>query len=228
MSNIRYESIVSKDEIEEYLNPTFWHELKDYTFYFLKVFLIVGIISVFLKTSVVDLIAIEGQSMAPNYNSKIGDSDKIYINKLTPKFSSIKRGQVVVLISPPLCRQERSLYIKRIIGLPGEKIKFQNGEVYVVNEQYPGDGIKLNESQYLSQDVKTYKKVNTSDSATTVEKTLGPTEYFFMGDNRSGSQDSRICGPIQKEQILGEEVYRFTPDTKRSFFKLPNYDIGSQ
>jgi signal peptidase I len=228
MNPLRYESIATDKEVGEYLYPTFWYELKDYFFYFLKVFVVVGVASIIVKTSIFDLISIEGQSMAPNYNAKPGTSDQIYINKLSPKFSSIKRGQVVVLISPTLCRQEKTLYIKRIIGLPGERLKFANGKVYIINEKYAGEGIELDESSYLKPEVKTYKKISSIDSDTTIEKILGNNEYFFMGDNRTGSQDSRVCGPITKEQILGEEIFRFTPESSRQFFKAPKYEIGSQ
>lgn len=225
---MRYEPIATKREIKDYLYPSFWHEIKDYLFYFIKVFVIVSVASVFFRTSVIDLIGIEGQSMYPNYNSTKNTIDKIYIDKLTPKFSSFKRGQVVVLISPTGCRMEKTLYLKRIIGLPGETIKFDRGNVYIINEQYPDSGILLDESNYLDTKVKTYKNATRPDTKIVTEKQLGANEYFFMGDNRSGSQDSRVCGFITKDQVLGQELYRYTPESKRKTFALPSYNIGNQ
>ena len=228
MSNIRYHPIADNQEIKDYLEPNFWHQIKDYLYYFLRIFVTIAVIFVFFRTSVVDLIGIEGESMFPNYNARAGDSDKIYINKLTPKFSSFKRGQVVVLISPPGCRAEKTLYIKRIIGLPNEIIRIADGAVYIINDQYQYPGIKLDESGYLKESVKTYKKATQPSNIDVVEKQLNSNQYYFMGDNRTGSQDSRVCGSILKDQVLGEELFRSTPIIKRGLFKLPKYNIGNQ
>jgi signal peptidase I len=225
---MRYEPIVTKKEIFDYLHPSFWHEFKDYLYYFIKIFVLISVVVIFARSSVYDQIAIEGQSMFPNYNAIAGSIDKIYIDKLSPKFSSFKRGQVVVLIAPPGCRQKKTLYIKRIIGLPGEMVKFEKGNVYIVNEQYPDTGIILDEKEYLQPTVKTFKEATKQDPKAVFEKQLGPDEYFFMGDNRTGSQDARVCGPIKKDQILGQELFRDTPASKKGFFKLPIYNIGNQ
>jgi signal peptidase I len=229
MKHVRYQSIAGQKEIKDYLEPNFWQEIKDYIFYFLKTFVIIALIFVFARTSVVDLIGIEGESMWPNYNSSgTKEMDKIYINKLTPKFSGYKRGQVVVLIAPSGCRLNKTLYIKRIIGLPKETIRLFKGNVYIINEQYPYPGIQLDESNYLKPTVKSYKQAGKVEDNEVLERTLSPNEYYFMGDNRSGSQDARACGPILKDQILGEEVYRLTPASKRSIYTLPKYNIGNQ
>jgi signal peptidase I len=228
MSNINYEPTVSAKEIRDYIYPSFWHEIKDYLFYLIKVFSIVAVIFIFYRTFVLDLIEIQGQSMAPNYNAVVGSQDKIFINKLTPKFSTLARGQVVVLIAPQGCRTEKTLYIKRIIGLPGETIRLSQGDVYIINEQYPSPGIKLDESQYLAPTVKSYKRAVIPDSQEIIEVKVPNNQYYFMGDNRSGSQDSRACGPIQKDQVIGIELYRQTPIEKQKFFELPSYKIGNQ
>ncbi len=229
MKHIRYQSIAGKKEIKDYLEPNFWQDIKDYVFYFLKTFVTIAIVFVFFRTSVVDLIGIDGESMWPNYNfSRNGQMDKIYINKFSPKFSAYKRGQVVVLIAPSACRVDKTLYIKRIIGLPGETVRIKDGFVYIINEQYPYPGIKLEESAYLKPSVRSYKKANIPNDSETVEKVLGANSYYFMGDNRAGSQDARACGPILKDQILGEEIYRHTPIESRGFYTLPKYNIGNQ
>jgi signal peptidase I len=228
MSKLNYEPIVSTKEIRDYIYPNFWHEIKDYLFYLVKVFSIVAVFFIFSKTFVTDLIEIQGQSMAPNYNAKVDSQDKIFIDKLTPKFSTFQRGQVIVLVAPPGCRTEKTLYIKRVIGLPGEIIRFSKGEVYIINEQFPAPGIKLDESQYLKKEVKTYKKAISADTSDIIEAKIPANHYYFIGDNRTGSQDSRACGTIPKEQILGQEIYRQTPFDKQKFFKLPSYQIGNQ
>lgn len=228
MNKVIFEPNVSEKEIKDYIYPSFWHEIKDYLFYFLKVFCIVAVLFIFYRSFVLDLIEIQGQSMAPNYNAINGSQDKIYIDKLSPKFSNFERGQVVVLIAPSNCRLDKTLYIKRIIGLPGETLRFTQGEVYIINEQYPAPGIKLDESKYLEPSVKTYKKATTVDTKETIEEKIPDNQYFFMGDNRTGSQDSRVCGTIPKDQIIGKEIFRQTPVEKQKFFELPNYKIGNQ
>ncbi len=231
MSNkLRYQSIASNQEIEDYFNPNFWHEVKDYLFYFLKIFVSVGLMFIFLRSSVIDRVGIKGQSMFPNYNQAGNqEQDEIFIDKISPKFSNYKRGQVIVLIPPQKCLHgDETLYIKRIIGLPGEQVRFKDGKVFIINERYPYPGIELDETEYLSNSVMTYKATFTPDQKEEITPVIPDNEYFFMGDNRPGSQDGRICGNINKTLILGEELYRITPNEKRAFFKLPIYNIGRE
>lgn len=224
----KFQNIANHRELKEYSTPSFWHEIKDYTFYFLKTIVIISVIYLFIRSSVFEKVGVNGQSMFPTYNSTINSSDEIYINKISPKFETFKRGQVVVLISPPDCVDEKELFIKRIIGLPGETVSFESGSVKISNSTYPEPGIKLDEKDYLGADVKTYKNITTADETPITEKKLTKDEYFVMGDNRPGSNDSRRCGAIKGDQIIGEEVYRLSPVNKKGFFKLPKYNIGSQ
>ena len=224
----KFQNIANHRELREYLSPTFWHEIKDYIFYFLKTVVIIAVVYLFVRSSVFEKVGVNGLSMFPSYNATANSADEIYINKISPKFETFKRGQVVVLISPPDCVEEKELFIKRIIGLPGETISFENGSVKVTNSTYPEPGIKLDEKEYLPPEVKTYKNINTPDENQIIEKKLDKNEYFVMGDNRPGSNDSRRCGAINGDQIIGEEVYRLSPADKKGFFELPKYNIGSQ
>jgi signal peptidase I len=232
MSNkIRYQPIASSQEIQDYFNPNLWHEIKDYLFYFVKIFVSVGIMFIFLRSSVVDRVGIKGVSMYPNYNpGGEKEQDEIFIDKITPKFSNYKRGQVIVLIPPHKCAHggEETLYIKRVIGLPGEQVRFKDGKVFIINDQYPYPGIQLDESDYLYDDVQTWRATTSPDQKEETLEKIPQNSYFFMGDNRTGSQDSRICGTIEKSQILGQELYRLTPVEYKDFFRLPVYNIGRE
>jgi signal peptidase I len=230
MTKIRYEEAISDLEVKNYLYPSFWKEIKDYLYYFVKVFVVVSVVSIFVRTSVVDLVLIKGKSMYPNYNLNENDEDKVYVNKLAGKFSTYKRGQVVVIVPPKGCTSEKTFYVKRIIGLPNETIKISGGNIYIINEQYPEAGIRLDESKYLQPLVKSYKNISQPDSQDFVEKKLAKNEYYFMGDNRLVSQDSRICGPISEEKILGGEVYLISArgNSYSRYFQLPTYNIGNQ
>jgi len=220
----KFQPIATGVDVKKYLHPSIASEILDYFFYFLKVFVVVGLVYVLIRFNLFDAVGVRGKSMFPTYNEK-SDTDGIYVDILTPKFSDYQRGDVVVLIAPESCDPQKDLYIKRIIGLPGERIAFENGKVYVINKEHPTPGIILDESDYLSPSLKTYKNQTQNDGLRFEEKLVGQNECFFMGDNRGGSTDSRICGFGQKEAILGRAFFRVTPEEKRGFVKLPKYNI---
>jgi len=124
---------------------------------------------------------VNGDSMSPNYNS----NDYLLLVMFDRKFVS---GDVVIYRNP-LDREQ--FYIKRIVGLPGEKIEIQNGRVLIngqtLSEPY-ANGITVG-SKIL---------------------TLGAGEYYVLGDNRSKSADSRFHGPIKSADIVGQVVYNFS------------------
>lgn len=220
-NNVKFQKIAKEKDIRTKLNPDLLQELKDYFFYFLKVFLTVSIVYLFIRTSVFDVIGISGKSMYPNYD----DKDAIYIDQISPKFGDYRRGDVIVLLAPIDNDGRRSLYIKRIIGLPGEKLAFEDGKVFIYNDEFP-KGVELNEKIYLNSGVKTFKKI-ISGSDRFEETILAPNEYFVMGDNRTGSTDSRFFGKVTKSDILGREFYRVLPPEKAKFFNLPKYNISN-
>lgn len=109
--------------------------------------------------------------------------------------SVLRRSDVIVFYELP--RDQDSIpLIKRLIGLPGETIEIRDGAVFI-------NDIRLNEP-YLDG-------VYTSCSQACGPLTLGPEEYYFLGDNRSVSRDSRVFGPIQAEQIVGRVILRYWP-----------------
>jgi signal peptidase I len=99
-------------------------------------------------------------------------------------------------------------YIKRIIGLPGEKIEISGGEVKIFNQENPR-GFILNESDYLSQSEETQ-----GDQILQ----LSEEEYFVMGDNRKYSSDSRSWGSVPKDDIIGKVLIRAWPFSKAKIF----------
>ena len=121
---------------------------------------------------------VEGQSMEPTFEEK----EYLIIDEITYRFREPQRGEVVVFNAPV---NGNDYYLKRIIGLPGERVKVENGKVIIYNNENSA-GI-LVEEDYLDQ---------STPGATTI--TLGPDEYFVMGDNRNASFDSRRFGPIKR------------------------------
>ena len=137
------------------------------------------IFSVGMRTSVI------GDSMEPTlYNAQ-----EILISRFAYKLSSPKRGDVIVFL--PNGNQNTHLYVKRVIGLPGETVQILNGSVYI-------DGSLLEEDEQYDR---------MSDSGIAVnEITLANDEYFVLGDNRNSSEDSRSgnIGPVKKNTIIGK------------------------
>ncbi len=142
---------------------------------------------------------VEGASMEPNFYH----SEYLIIDELSYRFTEPERGEVVVFRNP---KDTSQYYIKRIIGLPGEKVEVKNGRVYI-------DDVELKEDSYLNHVV----------TEEPVVLTLQPDEYFVMGDNRSVSYDSRRFKAVPKKYIIGKVWFRGWPINRISTFNTPDY-----
>lgn len=136
---------------------------------------------------------VKGSSMEPSFYS----NEYILTDKLSYKFRSPERGDVIVFKSPTNPDLD---YIKRVIGLPGDKVKVEKGYVYVngleLQEPYLKDQTFLSPSNMLKEGV---------------EITVPEGFYFAMGDNRPNSSDSREFGPISGKSIVGRAIFRYWP-----------------
>lgn len=139
---------------------------------------------------------VSGNSMYSN----LQDQNLIITNKLATRFADFKRGEVIVFQNPRDASQD---YIKRIIGLAGEKIMIQNNVVYI-------NGQPLSEP-YLPSNVITRTRGFMGEGQ---ELTIPEGSFFTMGDNREGSSDSREWGPLKKELIVGQAWLRYWPLNK--------------
>ncbi len=177
-----------------------------------KIFFLAVIIILPIRLFLFQPFFVEGSSMHPNFT----DGDYLVVNEVGYKetnigldgfnivkvkpFRELKRGDVVVFRYP---RNPRQFFIKRVIGLPGETVKLKKGYVYIYNKDHP-EGMRLDESQYLDKDVKTIDRGRDTFL-------LKDNEYFVLGDNRGGSSDSRVWGPVKKKNIIGRVVLRAWP-----------------
>ena len=194
----------------------------DYLVYFLTIFLIISCIYTSIRFFAFDTIQVQGESMYPYHTT----GDLLYLDILTQRFSNYRRGEIIVLKSTNTnCNPKNEYFVKRIIGLPGEKVVFKQGKVYILNPIINANLIKLDESSYLKSEVKTFKNTEAEAEGSTEEKVLGVDEYYFMGDNRSNSKDGRVCGPIKRSEILGREFYQFMPRENQKLFTIPKYNI---
>jgi signal peptidase I len=132
-------------------------------------------------------------------------SDRVLAAKIVYRFRDPERGDIVVFRTPPrtsqVCHTEQSAtFVKRLIGLPGDTVSERNGFVYV-------DGRRLNEPYVDPAD---------RDSRTQTWPRLGKGMYFFMGDDRSLSCDSRDWGPVPRSDLIGPIVATYWPPTRLS------------
>ncbi len=146
---------------------------------------------------------VSGMSMDPNIQNK----DYLMIDEVTYRIHPPERGDVIVFKSPP---EPTKYYVKRVIGLPGEIVNIHDGVITIVNAAHP-DGFILDEP-YITHTQK--------DDLT--GKTIPEGKYFVMGDNRSGSYDSREWGLLPKENIRGRALLRLLPLTNISY--LPAHE----
>ncbi len=130
-------------------------------------------------------------SMQPN----LIEGQRLLISRINYLFGKPNRGEIVVF-EPNDYQEGQDKLIKRLIGLPGEKIEFRNQSVYIngnlLNEPYLNE---LCKSAYCPDD----------------SWQLAANEYFMMGDNRNRSRDSRTFGPIKHQQIVGRAILRWWP-----------------
>src|SRR6266436_7080272 len=148
------------------------------------------LIAVILIVFIYQPVKVEGTSMMPS----LTDQERIFINKFTYRFGmgSIERGDMVVFWFP---LDKTKSYIKRVIGLPGEKVEVDNGIVLV-------NGKRLSEA-YVPDE---YRDHNTYP-AIQVE----PNHYYVLGDHRSSSNDSRAWGTVDRGFIYGKAVFVYWP-----------------
>jgi len=135
-------------------------------------------------------------------STEIGFNDIVFFS--VNLFKTLERGDVIVFHYP---KNPSQYFIKRIIGLPGEKIEIKNGQVAIYNEGQ--ETIILDESDYLAENEKTEG---------VIIKVLADGEYFVMGDNRSFSSDSRSWGPVNKKDITGKVLIRVWPFNKAKLY----------
>jgi len=158
-----------------------------------------------IRSFLVQPFLVSGQSMSPNFSN----GDYLLIDELTYHFRLPERGEVVVFRYP---NDKSTYFIKRLIGLPGERIETKDDKITIFNDANP-DGFVLTES-YLP------KSVYTTGNQ---EFKLKANEYLTLGDNRSYSFDSRSWGLLPQEDIIGLVRVRLWPVTELKAFAAPQY-----
>lgn len=138
---------------------------------------------------------VSGASMEETFHN----NDYLIVDQVSYRFEEPKRGDVIIFRYP---RDHSEYFIKRVIGLPGETIAIKGQSVTIWNDEHE-QGLMLNEPYALM-----------GEKENDVRRTLGPDEYFVLGDNRDHSSDSRVWGVLRKDEIVGRAVLRLFPPTK--------------
>ncbi len=149
---------------------------------------------------------VKGASMEPNFY----DKEYLIIDELSYRLRQPERGEVIVFHYP---EDPKEYFLKRIIGLPGERVKISDGQVTIYNQNFP-EGFILKES-YLEGNVPTVGEKVSS---------LKSDEYYVLGDNRQNSYDSRRFGAITKDVIVGRALFRGWPFNRAQIIQAPTFE----
>jgi signal peptidase I len=166
-----------------------------------------------IKTWVVNPYRIPSSSMeptlhcspvAPETGCMAGTSDRVLANRFVYRFTDPERGDIVVFETPPeaenLCPGPGGVFVKRLIGLPGDELEIRDGQLYVNGEPYP-------EPYVFGGEVgENFGPVTVSED-----------EYFMMGDNRFQSCDSREWGAVPRENLIGPVFALYWPPQRIGF-----------
>jgi signal peptidase I len=148
-------------------------------------------ISCFIIIFLYQPVKVEGTSMMPS----LEDQERIFVNKFVYRLEPIQRGDIVVFRYP---RDPSKSFIKRVIGLAGDQIRIEAGQVYVNGKQLDEDYVPA-----AYEDERSYPEI-----------VVPPDSYFVLGDHRSLSNDSRDFGPVPQHFIYGKAVFGYWPMDK--------------
>ena len=154
----------------------------------LRDLLVSAVASVLIITFLYQPVRVEGTSMLP----RLEDRDRLFINKFVYHISAIERGDVVVFHYP---RDPEKSYIKRVIALPGDRLRIDHGQVWLNGRRQ----------------IENYVPEEYRDNRSMVEMVIPEETYFMMGDHRSISSDSREFGPVERSLIYGKAVFVYWP-----------------
>jgi signal peptidase I len=145
-------------------------------------------ISILIVVFLYQPVRVEGTSMLP----RLDDQDRLFVNKFVYRFTAIERGDVVVFHYP---RDPEKSYIKRVIALPGDRLRIDHGTVWL-NGQPQSE-------PYIPDEYR--------DSASYPETIIPANSYFVMGDHRCISFDSRTFGLVERSLIYGKAAFVYWP-----------------
>lgn len=161
-----------------------WPDVQTWTRDILLSMAIAAVVIVFLYQPV----KVEGTSMMP----WLEDQERIFVNKFVYQYDEIRRGDVIVFRFP---LDPSKSYIKRVVGLPGDRVEISGGELRV-------NGVHMRES-YLAPEYR--------DSTSHPPLEVPPDHFYVLGDHRNTSNDSRTWGTVPRSYVTGKAVFAYWP-----------------
>ncbi len=166
---------------------------------FIKTVLIFAVIYFIIKTYIAQPFLVKGRSMEQTFS----DGDYLIVDELSYRFREPHRFEVIVFHTEFIPGgAQREYYIKRVIGLPGDRVVIKDGTV-ILYENNGAIPTELDEA-YITDGIKTI-------SPEPIDIIVEPNKYFVLGDNRGNSSDSRSWGLLDKSYIVGKPAVRLFP-----------------
>ncbi len=152
------------------------------------------IIAVLVRGFIIEPYKVFGPSMEPT----LWDAEWLYVSKVTYRFGTPKRGDVIMFAYP---LDQSKDYVKRVIAVGGDTIELRVGRLYVNGQQVPEPYVQSPGLYEMSPQV------------------VPEDAIFVMGDNRVNSEDSRVFGPVKLSLVRGKAVFRLWPLKKAGFIR---------
>lgn len=172
-----------------------------------KTILIALLISLLIEKFLISLTVVSGDSMM----STLHNDDRLVIDKISYRFTSPERGEIIIF-EPPIYGREKEIFVKRVVGIPGDKYKIEGNNVYINGELLNEDYIYNNEEKILPYPF--------------TEGVVPEGNVFVLGDNRNNSNDSRMFGYVSLDRIRGKVFTKVWPIKSHSIIKA-SYNLDS-
>lgn len=160
------------------------------------------ILALIIRTFIVQAFKIPTGSMNPT----LMEGDRLLVNKFIYKFRTPQRGDIIVFVSP---EDKKKDFIKRLVGLPGERLEISNGLVLINDKAIETPSI-IRERYY-------YNRGDFAESGESVQ--IPDDAYFVLGDNSISSRDSRYWGFLPKKYLIGKAFLIYWPPTRIRLIK---------
>ena len=172
---------------------------------FIKAVFLLLVLFLILRYLLLQPFLIDGSSMEPNFH----DKEYLLIEKASYHITAPKRGDVVIFRPP---NNLESFYIKRIVGIPEDRVIIKDGRITILNSKHPNGAIMI--ESYLPKEQKTEKNLDIL---------LNQGQFFVLGDNRNNSSDSREFGPVPRDNISGRAFFVVVPFSNFGFIERVKY-----
>lgn len=186
-----------------------WSRPKSKTREYLETFAVALALAFFVRGTIAEARFIPSESMRPTL--EIGD--RLIVEKISYRMHPPRRGDIVVFDPPEAANGNGNAFIKRVIGLPGERIDIHDGHVFI-NGKALVEPYIMEEPLYSPPDW---------DSLGIPGGVIPAGKVFVMGDNRNNSQDSHVWGALPIQNIIGDTVFRFWPLNRIGEVEHPAY-----